>query len=227
MKKYSLIAILLIAVMMIVGCSHNAEVSKNVDESESISFSANNTENNNSKIVTENESSTQISTTETTAVQNITKPKTEESATASTASAKPDDRKSAGQTTTKKQSETNAKKGYSQTTASQNAETTKVAATTKKETTTQKPVTTTEKSFDVNYWVSYAKDYAKSVGLEVNSSASDCWDNPISANAKCKCLERDIKGMLNRYAKDEDITQVWIWAEKVSADSYNIYIGYA
>lgn len=44
MKKFSLIAILLIAVMMIVGCSHNAEVSKNVDESESISFSANNTE---------------------------------------------------------------------------------------------------------------------------------------------------------------------------------------
>lgn len=50
MKKFSLIAILLIAVMMIVGCSHNAEVSKNVDESESISFSANNTENNNSNI---------------------------------------------------------------------------------------------------------------------------------------------------------------------------------
>lgn len=226
MKKYSLIAILLIAVMMIVGCSHNAEVSKNVDESESISFSANNTENNNSKIVTENESSTQISTTETTAVQNITKPKTEESATASTASAKPDDRKSAGQTTTKKQSETNAKKDYSQTIINQNAETTKVAATTKKETTT-KLQTTTEKPFDVSYWVSYTKNYAKSVGLEVNNSANDCWDNPISANSKCKYLERDIKGRLNRYAKDEDVTQVWIWAEKTSADSYNIYIGYA
>lgn len=226
MKKYSLIAILLIAVMMIVGCSHNAEVSKNADESENVSFSANNTENNNSKIVTENESSTQISTTETTAVQNITKPKTEESTTASNTATKPTEQKSAGQTTTKKQSETNAKKDYTQTTASQNAETTKVAATTKKETTTKKQ-TTTEKPFDVSYWVSYAKDYARSVGLEVNSSASDCWDNPISANAKCKYLERDIKGMLNRYAKDEDITQIWVWAEKTSADSYNIYIGYA
>lgn len=90
-----------------------------------------------------------------------------------------------------------------------------------------KSIKDTEKPFDINYWVSYAKDYAKSVGLEVNSSASDCWDNPISANSKCKYLERDIKGMLNRYAKDEDITQIWVWAEKTSADSYNIYIGYA
>lgn len=139
---------------------------------------------------------------------------------------KPAEQKSAGQTTTKKQSETNAKKDYTQTTASQNAETTKVVATTKKETTTKKQ-TTTEKPFDINYWVSYAKDYARSVGLEVNSSASDCWDNPISANSKCKYLERDIKGRLNRYAKDEDITQIWVWAEKTSADSYNIYIGYA
>lgn len=215
MKKYSLIAILLIAVMVIVGCSHNAEVSKNADESESISFSANNIENNNSKIVTENESSTQISTTETTAVQNITKPKTEENTTVTTTVAKSAEQKSAGQGTTK-----NA-------TATQKQRTTQKQTTTKKVTTTQKPVTTTEKSFDVNYWVSYAKDYARSVGLEVNSSASDCWDNPISANSKCKYLERDIKGRLNRYAKDEDITQIWVWAEKTSADSYNIYIGYA
>lgn len=225
MKKFSLIAILLIAVMMIVGCSNNAEVSKNADESENVSFSANNTENNNSKIVTENESSTQISTTETTAVQNITKPKTEESATASNTAAKSAEQKSAGQTTTKKQSKTNAKKDYTRTTAT-NHETTKAVATTKKETTTKKQ-TTTEKPFDVGYWVFYAKEYARSVGLEVNSSASDCWDNPISANSKCKYLERDIKGRLNRYAKDEDITQIWVWAEKTSADSYNIYIGYA
>ena len=98
--------------------------------------------------------------------------------------------------------------------------------TTKKETTTKKQ-TTTEKPFDINYWVNYAKNYAKSIGLNLDSSATECWDNPINANAKCIYLERDIQSRLNRYAKDDDITDVWIWAEKVSGNSYQIYIGYA
>lgn len=93
----------------------------------------------------------------------------------------------------------------------------------------EKPTTTkpTEPEFDINYWISFAQNYAKSVGLRLESSAVDCWDNPIPANAKCKYLERDIKSRLNRYAKDEDITDVWIWAEKISHNSYEIYIGYA
>ena len=93
----------------------------------------------------------------------------------------------------------------------------------------EKPTTTkpTEPEFDINYWISFAQNYAKSVGLRLESSAVDCWDNPISANVKCKYLERDIKSRLNRYAKDEDITDVWIWAEKISHNSYEIYIGYA
>lgn len=82
-------------------------------------------------------------------------------------------------------------------------------------------------TFDINYWIAYAKSYAQSVGLRLDSSAVDCWDNPISANAKCKYLERDIQSRLNRYSRDEDITDVWIWAEKVSDNSYEIYIGYA
>lgn len=89
------------------------------------------------------------------------------------------------------------------------------------------PITETEPVFDIDYWISYAQNYAKSVGLQLESSAVDCWDNPIPANAKCKYLERDIKSRLNRYAKDEDITDVWIWAEKVSDNFYEIYIGYA
>lgn len=93
----------------------------------------------------------------------------------------------------------------------------------------EKPATTkpSEPKFDIDYWISFAQNYAKSVGLRLESSAVDCWDNPIPANAKCKYLERDIKSRLNRYAKDEDITDVWIWAEKVSDNSYEIYIGYA
>lgn len=94
---------------------------------------------------------------------------------------------------------------------------------------TEKPMTTksAETQFDINYWISYAKSYAGSVGLRLESSAVDCWDNPISANAKCKYLERDIKSRLNFYAKAEDITDVWIWAEKVADNLYEIYIGYA
>jgi len=92
---------------------------------------------------------------------------------------------------------------------------------------TSPPVKPTEPEFDIDYWISFAQNYAKSVGLRLESSAVDCWDNPIPANAKCKYLERDIKSRLNRYAKDEDITDVWIWAEKVSDNSYEIYIGYA
>lgn len=81
--------------------------------------------------------------------------------------------------------------------------------------------------FDIDYWINYAKRYAQNVGLRLDSTATECWDNPIPANAQCKYLERDIQSRLNRYAKDTDITSVWIWAENVSDNSYEIYIGYA
>lgn len=89
---------------------------------------------------------------------------------------------------------------------------------------TQEP---TEPAFDIGYWISFAKSYAESVGLALNSEAVYCWDNPIDADSGCIYLERDIQSRLNRYAADEDITDVWIWYESVSANSYRIYIGYA
>ena len=85
----------------------------------------------------------------------------------------------------------------------------------------------TEPAFDIGYWISFAKSYAESVGLTLNSEAVYCWDNPIDADAGCIYLERDIQSRLNRYAADADITDVWVWCEPVSADSYLIYIGYA
>lgn len=81
--------------------------------------------------------------------------------------------------------------------------------------------------FDINYWITFAKEYAVSVDLTLQSEAVSCWDNPIGAGVHCIYLERDIKSRLNRYAKDEDITDVWIWAEPAGNDCYNIYIGYA
>ena len=105
---------------------------------------------------------------------------------------------------------------------------------TEMETTTTKLTTETvsepeiiQAEFDINYWIAFAKEYAISIGLILDSEAVDCWDNPIGAGAHCIYLERDIKSRLNRYAKDEDITDVWIWAESVGNDCYDIYIGYA
>ena len=80
---------------------------------------------------------------------------------------------------------------------------------------------------DIQTWIDYAKAYAESVGLRLESSAVDCWDNPIDADADCIYLERDICSRLNRYAADETITDVWVWYEAVGANSYLIYIGYA
>ena len=83
------------------------------------------------------------------------------------------------------------------------------------------------KAFDIDYWLNYAKNYAQSKGLVLDAAAVDCWDNPIRAGSHCVYLERDIQSRLNRYANDEDITDVWIWAESVGNDCYDIYIGYA
>lgn len=81
--------------------------------------------------------------------------------------------------------------------------------------------------FNIHTWIDYAKNYAASVGLRLESSAVDCWDNPITAGAYSTCLDRDIESRLNRYSRDEDITDVWIWAEARSDGSYDLYIGYA
>lgn len=85
----------------------------------------------------------------------------------------------------------------------------------------------TEPVFDIDYWISFAKSYAESIGLTLDSGAVYCWDNPIAAAVKCKYTERDIRGYLDRYAKDGDITDVWIWYEQTGSGSYEIYIGYA
>ena len=81
--------------------------------------------------------------------------------------------------------------------------------------------------FDINYWISYAQNYAQSIGLIIDKTATECWDNPISANANNKNIGSDIEGRLNRYKNIEGFTFVWIWAEKISDAQYELYIGYA
>jgi hypothetical protein len=89
------------------------------------------------------------------------------------------------------------------------------------------PVQPSEPAFDVNYWVDYAKGYAQSLGLTLSSWAVECWDNPIPAAPHCTNLASDIQGYLNRYAKSGEVTDVWIWAESLGNNQYQIYIGYA
>lgn len=84
-----------------------------------------------------------------------------------------------------------------------------------------------EPAFDVGYWVDFAKAYAESVGLELDSDAVSCWDNPTIASSASRYLERDLCGLLNKYSRDADITAVWIWAEPRTESSWDIYIGYA
>ena len=89
------------------------------------------------------------------------------------------------------------------------------------------PAPEPEPAFDIDYWISYAKSTAVRLGLTLEDSATECWDNPITAKPTCIYLERDINSRLNRYAKDETITTIWIWYECVGTSSYLIYIGYA
>lgn len=94
-------------------------------------------------------------------------------------------------------------------------------------TTEPEPAPEPEPAFDIEHWISYAKSTAVSLGLTLEDSATECWDNPITAKPTCIYLERDINSRLNRYAKDETITTIWIWYEFVGTGSYLIYIGYA
>ena len=81
--------------------------------------------------------------------------------------------------------------------------------------------------FDVNYWISFATTYALQIGLEIDPTAVDCWDNPTTANADCIYLERDLTHRLDRYNCDDDITAVNIWVESLGNENYLIYIAYA
>lgn len=85
----------------------------------------------------------------------------------------------------------------------------------------------TEPPFDIDAWVSFAREYAVSLGLVLDSAATSCWDNPILASAQSRYLERDLKGVLEDYASAPDISQVWIWSELRPDGRYDIYIGYA
>ena len=89
------------------------------------------------------------------------------------------------------------------------------------------PPASAEPEFSIDHWITYAQNYARSVGLNLDPTATACWDNPITAGAHSTCLERDLQSRPNRYANDDTILDVWIWAEPRTDGSYDLYIGYA
>lgn len=83
-----------------------------------------------------------------------------------------------------------------------------------------------QQSFDVNRYVEYARNYGRKIGLIPDATATACWDDPITANAHSKHLERDLKDRLDWYLAS-GYTAFHVWTEKLSKESYLIYIGYA
>lgn len=78
MKKVGLVAMIVIAAMLIAGCgnSNNADDKTTVNESLAVSSSVGNTENSNSEIVKEIQSSTEVTTTKPTTAETTTRKET-------------------------------------------------------------------------------------------------------------------------------------------------------
>lgn len=96
-----------------------------------------------------------------------------------------------------------------------------------KDTEAPKPTEQPKPSIDIDGQITFAKEYATSIGLTLDSTATDCWDNPITVNAGKANVKGDIKSRLNRYKNTEGFTSVWVWAVKISDTEYELYIGYA
>lgn len=80
--------------------------------------------------------------------------------------------------------------------------------------------------FDVSAYVQAAKDYGAQIGLALDSTATACWDDPLTANAGCLYLTRDLQDRLDWY-KQSGFTAFWVWSEQIAGEEYLIYIGYA
>lgn len=172
MKKISLIAILLIAVMMIVGCGRTEQA----EETSPTLPVAENTTISESTTISDKETSE----SETTVKQNSN----------SETTTKPAEQKSAGQTTTKKvtatqkQATTQRQTTTRKQTATQKVTTTQKQTTTKRVTTTAKPTTQSKKltKSDIDWVQSQAHSYIKSKGMSVNSNVGSFSYRTSSSN---------------------------------------------
>ena len=110
--------------------------------------------------------------------------------------------------------------------------TTQAPVTTTKPTTTTAPTTTQPttkaQTVDIDYYINYATNYGKSIGLKYLNDARDCWDTPIIiASDNHDSAIRDIQSRLNRYKNIEGDEYFCVWAEKRGNGIYELYIGYS
>lgn len=229
MKNRLISCVLACLMIFLVGCNGNTakEAAQEITKTET-SFPAGNTETNSQEETAEEPESTAVQ--EETPITAEESQSTADSQTVTTVQTKPAEEKTVEtpatekpkaeppkQTTTPAESEKQTEQPKEQTTAEPKP-TEKPAE--------PKPTEPPKQTFDASPYVSYAKEYAVSIGLSLDSTATECWDNPISANPNRSDIKSDIESRLNRYKNSEGFTAVWIWTEKLSDTEYNIYIGY-
>ena len=233
MKNRLIPCVLACLMIFLVGCNGNTakEAAQEITKTET-SFPAGNTETDFQEETAEEPESTTVQ--EETPITAEESQSTAERQTVATVQTKPAEEKPAEtpvtekpkaepskQTTTQAEPEKQPEQPKAQTTAEQKP----VEKPTEKPA-EPKPTEPHKQTFDVSPYVSYAKEYAVSIGLSLDSTATECWDNPISANLNRSGIKSDIESRLNRYKNSEGFTAVWIWTEKLSDTDYNIYIGY-
>lgn len=225
MKNRLIPCVLACLMIFLVGCTGNTakEAAQEITKTET-SFPAGNTETDSQEDTAEEPESTAVQE-ETPITAEESKP-TAESQTVATVQTKPAEEKTADTPATEKAKAEPPKQTTTQAEPEKQTEQPKEQTTAEQKPAEPKPTEPPKQTFDVSPYVSYAKEYAVSIGLSLDSTATECWDNPISANPNRSGIKSDIESRLNRYKNSEGFTAVWIWTEKLSDTEYNIYIGY-
>ena len=224
MKKRLTACMIACFMILLVGCSSNTvkEVAQNEMKTETF-FPAGNTETQSQEETSTEQESSVIQ--EEAPVTTDESKKADESRTIGNIQSKPVEEKSPENQKSEPSKQTNTPTASEKQTE-QSKDPTSAAQKPAEKPKEQKPTELPKQTFDVSEYVSYAKSYAQSIGLELDSTATECWDNPISANPNRSGIKSDIESRLNRYRNSEGFTAVWIWTEKLSDTEYNIYIGY-
>lgn len=225
MKNRLIPCVLACLMIFLVGCTGNIakEAAQEITKTET-SFPAGNTETDSQEETAEEPESTAVQ--EEIPITAEESQSTAESQTVTTVQTKPAEDKTAETPVTEKPKAEPPKQTTTQAETEKQPEQPKEQTTAEQKPAEPKPTEPPKQTFDVSPYVSYAKEYAVSIGLSLDSTATECWDNPISANPNRSDIKSDIESRLNRYKNSEGFTAVWIWTEKLSDTEYNIYIGY-